>query len=250
MTNKNSPPPLRFNKSLDDFNYDNREITEIIKEELTQVQFLGVSGTVAFDEAGDRISWTQIEQMVNGKYIPLGFYDTNTENLTWNEAEQWVGGRPPRDRTEIVPTLVTVSRPLFLALSTCSSVGIVAAFALLLFNYRCRANRYIQMSHPSSNNLMLLGAVLCFISVMLFGLDGQDVGTEYFEVICNVSWWELDTKMVIKAYPFYFLTSISREPSSSRWAFRSSSAPCSPRPGSAMCCTRRTSERSTTTRYT
>ena len=43
------------------------------------------------------------------------------------------------------------------------------------------------MSNPSSNNLMLVGSVLCLISVLLFGLDGQDVGIEYFEVICNVS---------------------------------------------------------------
>lgn len=34
---------------------------------------------------------------------------------------------------------------------------------------------------------MLVGSVLCLISVLLFGLDGQDVGIEYFEVICNVS---------------------------------------------------------------
>lgn len=178
---------MRWNKSLDDFNYDNREITEIIKSELAKVQFLGVSGFVAFNDIGDRISWTLIEQMIDGKYNTLGFYDTNTDNLTWDDAEQWVGGRPPRDRTEIVKTLVTVNRPLFLALSACSSVGILSALVLLGFNYRCRNNRYIQMSHPSSNNLMLLGAILCFISVMLFGLDGQDVGTEYFEFICNVS---------------------------------------------------------------
>ena len=43
------------------------------------------------------------------------------------------------------------------------------------------------MSHPSSNNLMLIGSVLCLISVQLFGLDGKDVGVEHFEVICNVS---------------------------------------------------------------
>lgn len=174
--------------------------------------------------------------MIDGKYNTLGFYDTNTDNLTWNDAEQWVGGRPPRDRTEIVKTLVTVNRPLFLALSACSSVGILSALVLLGFNYRCRNNRYIQMSHPSSNNLMLLGAILCFISVMLFGLDGQDVGTEYFEVICNVS-IEITLKFTT-SYLFF-----SPEHSSSRLGFHSSSAPCLLKRGSVMSYTLKISER-------
>lgn len=43
----------------------------------------GVSGMVRFSSRGDRIAWTQIEQMRNGKYDLLGYYDTQTDNLTW-----------------------------------------------------------------------------------------------------------------------------------------------------------------------
>ena len=42
------------------------------------------------------------------------------------------------------------------------------------------------MSSPSSNNIMLVGCIFCLISVQLFGLDGQDIGIDYFEVVCNV----------------------------------------------------------------
>lgn len=49
--------------------------------------------------------------------------------------------------------------------------------------------RFIQMSNPSSNNIMLVGSILCLISVQLFGLDGQEIGIDYFEFICNVSFF-------------------------------------------------------------
>lgn len=97
---------------------------------------------MAFNDIGDRISWTLIEQMINGEYITLGFYDTVTDNLTWYDQEQWyTPGRPPKDRTEIMPTLMTVSRTLFISLSAVSIIGIVIAFLLLCFNYKFRNNR-------------------------------------------------------------------------------------------------------------
>lgn len=48
---------------------------------------------VAFSSQGDRIALTQIEQMVNGKYEKLGYYDTQLDNLTWLNTEQWIGGK-------------------------------------------------------------------------------------------------------------------------------------------------------------
>lgn len=125
--------------SLDDFHYEDRTITDIIKSELRNVQFLGISGQVAFNDIGDRISWTLVEQMINQKYETLGFYDTVSDNLTWYDREEWfTPGRPPKDRTEVVPRLMTVNRTLFITLSAISVFGIFCALALLAFNYRYR----------------------------------------------------------------------------------------------------------------
>lgn len=48
---------------------------------------------MAFSSQGDRIALTQIEQMVDGQYHKLGYYDTQADNLTWFNNEQWVGGK-------------------------------------------------------------------------------------------------------------------------------------------------------------
>ena len=44
---------------------------------------------VAFSSQGDRIALTQVEQMINGTYRKLGYYDTQADNLTWMNREQW-----------------------------------------------------------------------------------------------------------------------------------------------------------------
>lgn len=50
-------------------------------------------GVVAFSSQGDRIALTQIEQMIDGQYRKLGYYDVQADNLTWHNAEQWIGGK-------------------------------------------------------------------------------------------------------------------------------------------------------------
>jgi gamma-aminobutyric acid type B receptor len=120
---------------------------------------------VAFSSQGDRIALTQIEQMINGTYFKLGYYDTQADNLTWFNMEQWSGGKVivemfklrnddwiicffllfyfqvPQDRTIVRRVLRTVSLPLFVCMSTISCCGIVVALALIVFNVWHRNRR-------------------------------------------------------------------------------------------------------------
>lgn len=89
---------------------------------------------VAFSSQGDRIALTQIEQMIEGQYVKLGYYDTQADNLTWHNMEQWEGGKVPQDRTIVKRVLRTVSLPLFICMSTISGCGIFIATVLIIFN--------------------------------------------------------------------------------------------------------------------
>lgn len=100
-------------------------------------------GYVAFSSQGDRIALTQIEQMIDGKYVKLGYYDTQSDNLTWRNMERWIGGKVPQDRTIVKTVLRTVSLPLFICMGTISSLGIIIAVALIIFNIWNRHRRYI-----------------------------------------------------------------------------------------------------------
>lgn len=79
--------------------------------------------------------------MIDGKYVKLGYYDTQNDNLTWHNIERWIGGKVPQDRTIIKKFLRTVSLPLFICMCTISSVGIAIATLLIIFNIWNRHRR-------------------------------------------------------------------------------------------------------------
>ncbi|XP_065094092.1 gamma-aminobutyric acid type B receptor subunit 1 isoform X2 [Ochlerotatus camptorhynchus] len=178
-------------KNLKDFTYTDKEIANTIYAAMNSTQFLGVSGWVAFSSQGDRIALTQIEQMIDGKYFKLGYYDTQADNLTWFITEKWDGGKVPQDRTIVRRVLRTVSLPLFICMSTVSSCGILVALALIMFNIWHRHRRVIQTSHPVCNTIMLCGVIICLVSVILLGIDGQFITAENYPKICQARTWIL-----------------------------------------------------------
>lgn len=181
----------KFGKRLEDFNYNNKEIADDIYSAINSTQFLGISGFVAFSSQGDRIALTQIEQLQNGIYRVLGYYDTQADNLTWENVEIWSGGKVPQDRTIIRRVLRTVSLPLFICMCVISSVGILVSIGLIIFNIWNKHRRVIQSSHPVCNTIMLFGVMVCLASVFLLGLDGRFVSPDTYPNICQARAWLL-----------------------------------------------------------
>uniref|UniRef100_A0A6P7FRC1 Gamma-aminobutyric acid type B receptor subunit 1 n=1 Tax=Diabrotica virgifera virgifera TaxID=50390 RepID=A0A6P7FRC1_DIAVI len=183
----------KYGKSLKDFNYNNKEIADDIYSAINSTQFLGISGFVAFSSQGDRIALTQIEQVINGSYVVLGYYDTQADNLTWFGREVWRGGKVPQDRTIIRRVLRTVSLPLFICMCIISSIGIIVAAGLIGFNIWNKHRRVIQSSHPVCNTIMLFGIIVCLAAVFLLGLDGRFVSPDSYPLICQTRAWLLST---------------------------------------------------------
>ncbi|XP_034952272.1 gamma-aminobutyric acid type B receptor subunit 1 isoform X2 [Chelonus insularis] len=189
--NKSMEKLLKMGKSLKNFTYTDKEIADEIYSAINSTQFLGVSGYVAFSSQGDRIALTQIEQVIDGKYVKLGYYDTQSDNLTWKNRERWIGGKVPQDRTIVKKVLRTVSLPLFISMGSISALGIVTAIILIIFNIWNRHRRVILSSHPVCNTIMLVGTIACFISVFLLGADGRFVEPWEYAGICQARAWML-----------------------------------------------------------
>ncbi|KAB0802323.1 hypothetical protein PPYR_04509 [Photinus pyralis] len=181
----------KYGKSLKEFNYNNKEIADDIYSAINSTQFLGISGFVAFSSQGDRIALTQIEQVINGNYVVLGYYDTQADNLTWFDKEVWTGIKVPQDRTIIRKVLRTVSLPLFICMCVISSVGILISISLIIFNIWNGHRRVIQSSHPVCNTIMLFGVIVCLTSVFLLGLDGNFVPPHVYPSVCQARAWSL-----------------------------------------------------------
>ncbi|XP_069119655.1 gamma-aminobutyric acid type B receptor subunit 1-like isoform X3 [Argopecten irradians] len=189
--NRTSMKLSKYNKKLEDFNYYSEDIRREIYSAMNDTSFLGVSGNVAFSSEGDRIAWTQIEQMSNGTYQKLGFYDYNTDNLTWIKKEKWIGGKVPPDHTLIKSAPRVVSHGLFFAMCFFAAFGIAFGIFCIMFNFLNRQRRCIAYSQPSVNNVTVFGCILCLMCILLLGLDNQFISPELYPLICQLRAWML-----------------------------------------------------------
>ncbi|XP_022800761.1 gamma-aminobutyric acid type B receptor subunit 2-like [Stylophora pistillata] len=79
-----------------------------------------------------------------------------------------------------------ISLPVTIAVWLFAAIGVAFSFGFLGFSIRNRQTRIIKMSSPNLNNIMVMGSILCYISVILFGIDGRFLTLEEYTRICNV----------------------------------------------------------------
>ncbi|XP_061474950.1 gamma-aminobutyric acid type B receptor subunit 1 isoform X2 [Rhineura floridana] len=183
--NKTSTELMKKGMRLEDFNYNNRTITDEIYRALNSSAFEGVSGHVVFDASGSRMAWTLIEQLQDGIYKKIGYYDSTKDNLSWYNNEKWIGGVPPADYTKVIITFRYLSQKLFISVSVLSSVGILLAIICLAFNIYNGHVRYIQNSQPYLNNMTAVGCALAQAAVFPLGLDGLHISKDLFPFVCQ-----------------------------------------------------------------
>ncbi|NWX94538.1 GABR1 protein, partial [Nothoprocta pentlandii] len=189
--NKTSAELLKKGLRLEDFNYNNKNITDEIYRALNSSAFEGVSGHVVFDASGSRMAWTLIEQLQGGVYKKIGYYDSTKDNLSWYNNDKWIGGAPPADYTKVITTFRFLSQKLFISVSVLASLGILLAIICLAFNIYNGHVRYIQNSQPYLNNMTAVGCTLALAAVFPLGLDGYHIGPGLFPFVCQARLWLL-----------------------------------------------------------
>uniref|UniRef100_A0A8B9J8Y0 Gamma-aminobutyric acid type B receptor subunit 1 n=1 Tax=Astyanax mexicanus TaxID=7994 RepID=A0A8B9J8Y0_ASTMX len=93
--NKTVAPLRAKGRRLEDFNYNNKDITAEIYRALNTSSFEGVSGHVVFDAQGSRMAWTLIEQLQGGSYKKIGYYDSSKGNLSWYGNDKYIQNSQP-----------------------------------------------------------------------------------------------------------------------------------------------------------
>ncbi|XP_038063944.1 gamma-aminobutyric acid type B receptor subunit 1-like [Patiria miniata] len=177
---------------LENYTYGNLEIADEIFNALNTTNFPGLSGQVAFTATGDRVTRTQIEQMIDGKYHKIAYYDSLQDNLTWLVPVEWWGGNgPPKDGVDTKPQLRVISKNLFIPVCVLAGLAIIFACVCIIFNMCFRHTGYISCSQPHINNLTAIGCIIGLMSVFLMGLDGQYISEDQFPMICSSVAWLL-----------------------------------------------------------
>uniref|UniRef100_A0AAZ3QS17 G-protein coupled receptors family 3 profile domain-containing protein n=1 Tax=Oncorhynchus tshawytscha TaxID=74940 RepID=A0AAZ3QS17_ONCTS len=188
--NKTVGPLKAKGRRLEDFNYNNRDITAEIYRALNTSSFEGVSGHVVFDAQGSRMAWTLIEQLQGGSYKKIGYFDSTKGNLSWYGNDKWIG-EPPADQTVVIEVFRFLSQKLFVSVSVFAGLGILLGIVCLTFNIYNSNVRYIQNSQPYLNNMTAVGCMMALAAVFPLGLDGHHVHRKQFPVVCQFRLWLL-----------------------------------------------------------
>ncbi|CAF1652305.1 unnamed protein product, partial [Rotaria sordida] len=103
---------------------------------------------------------------------------------------------PPRDRTNQTIVFEHIYLSVFISITICSGIGLIISISLFVFNIHFRKHRYIRMSSPVLNNIILGGCMLAYISMILLGIDSslfpQTIFTEtIMNIICATRVWFL-----------------------------------------------------------
>ncbi|XP_069054844.1 gamma-aminobutyric acid type B receptor subunit 1 isoform X2 [Lepisosteus oculatus] len=189
--NKTAGALARKGLRLEDFNYNNRNVTGELYKAMNSSSFDGVSGHVVFDAQGSRMAWTLIEQLQGGSYKKIGYYDSTKGNLSWYGNDRWIGPAPPADQTKVIEEYRYLSQKLFVSVAVFAGLGILLGIICLTFNIYNSNVRYIQNSQPYLNNMTAVGCMMALAAVFPLGIDGNHVRRSRFPFVCQARLWLL-----------------------------------------------------------
>lgn len=175
------------------FKYRDPIWATILREVLNETSFQGVTGHVSFDE-NERRGSILLKQLQGELEVSIGEYHSvsNVLEFTPGNSIKWHGSNvPPVDRTfrRILPSRVSLT--LFIIITIFAVCGIILSFVFLTFNIKYRNQKYIKMSSPYLNNLIIIGCILTYTSVILLGLDSSLTSENNFPYICAARAWVL-----------------------------------------------------------
>ncbi|KAK9299421.1 hypothetical protein QLX08_007581 [Tetragonisca angustula] len=182
----------RRDQTISDFRYRDNLWEKLFLEALRNTSFEGVTGPVRFYD-NERKAYILLKQFQSGREVKVGEFNGVTEvlNLTKGEPLVWGGRSPPKDRTLHIIEHTTVNITIYAILTSAASVGITMAAIFLAINIKYRNQRYIKMSSPHLNNLIIVGCMLTYSSVIFLGLDSQLSSVTAFPYICTARAWLL-----------------------------------------------------------
>ncbi|CAF1412255.1 unnamed protein product [Adineta steineri] len=192
-----------------------------IKKIVDKIDFIGATGRVRYLNSG-RIGEILVEQYVACRMMSDGsckipcyeedkdcsltvvkiFLAKNSDSkygppvLHKLNSAIWHGNNPTRDRTNQIIQYEHIYLSVFISITIISGIGLIISISLFIFNIRCRSHRYIRMSSPSLNNIILCGCMLAYISIILMGVNSSLFPQKWFtkiimNIICATRMWLL-----------------------------------------------------------
>ncbi|XP_072030641.1 gamma-aminobutyric acid type B receptor subunit 2-like [Amphiura filiformis] len=173
-------------RRLEEFTYDDWEMASLFLDLLNETDFTGMSGNIIF-KGGDLWGDSKIGQMQGYEQVEVGLYSIAGDRFEWKTDVIWKDGYVPIDHTAIIREFRGLSLRLYFIISALAGIGLCTAGFFFGFNIKYRTQRNVKMSSPNLNNIIIVGSILIYASVIVGGLDSNLVSMNIFEIACQVS---------------------------------------------------------------
>ncbi|XP_028412998.1 uncharacterized protein LOC114535870 [Dendronephthya gigantea] len=184
---------IQTGKRLNNLTYG--EETKLLEDEAYKTDFMGVTGRIRFYDNGNRkFSMNLLQVRANGYGYIVGNYDVDKESFNENDEILWQGFKVSEGGWRYKRTTTTlkwrfIELVLFIVWCILAALGMIYAIFCLVFIIIYRRQRSIKYSSPTINVLIILGCLLNFIAVVLYGVDYQLASESRMSVICKVRLW-------------------------------------------------------------
>ena len=172
----------QYNISMEDYSYDQYEVTDKIEESLRQVSFRGATGHIMFSERREvstPINIYQVNSYASEPHVQIGYYDSYHKRIyiTTNNL--------PNDiiETKIISIPFEVAIVLYVAVL---SVAIIVTIVLVCLLYH-RSKPPVKATSPFVSLLMFLGCYLFLLNdfMRITYASFPHIPDIFFEICCN-----------------------------------------------------------------
>lgn len=137
------------------------------------------------------MGYMKIQQLQDWKESTVSLYLQQNDSILDVPASRfiWQGAGPPSDSAKLKSKPMTISPVLYGVVCAITILCIILAVCFLVFNIKLRNYRYIQMSSPRLNDTIVIGCITMYISVFMFGLDGNLISADQYSTNCQARIW-------------------------------------------------------------
>ncbi|KAL5473442.1 hypothetical protein EMCRGX_G027927 [Ephydatia muelleri] len=205
--------------ALENFTYDSDNTSALIYQNTKNLRFRGMTGIVSFDANGGRTGMVRCFQYrsngmggISEGHL-IGVVPSSGSVLFENELSDIFPYGVPIDKEEVY-----ISHALFVVYTAISSLGILFAVGILIFNLVFAKTRVVKLSSPYLNVMIIVGAILFYIDVILFGVDGGVTSSAIASSLCMARIWVASLAFTlvfgtvfVKTWRIYYIFSNARK---------------------------------------
>ncbi|XP_072030203.1 gamma-aminobutyric acid type B receptor subunit 1-like [Amphiura filiformis] len=132
----------------------------------------------------------------------VGYHDIRKDQLRWVSNLLWQDNEVPLDHTpQIIITYKRVQSGIpsyiFFIMCAMATSGGILALSFLTFNIKFRKQKFVRMSSPNLNNVIIAGSMLIYCWVGVSGIDNTLVSDWTFALACQIRTWLLSIGFVL-----------------------------------------------------